>query len=153
MDASVVDSLIKEEKLAVDFQLPKKNVKTQMELIGKTGKFVFDYQVGEIGKFVLSLKEMSETKQKYQTRFNSQFLIRVDVNASPHMCNDGKMYKNHIHIYRGDDNNGNPIVDVYNLDEYDFTHFQNLTSWNILFDFFEICNIKIPDGVVIQEAI
>ena len=153
MDKSTVDSLIKEEKVLLNLKPIKINSKGKFKLQGTINEFYLDYQLGEIGKFVIYQKTIDEAKKTYQTRIKSRFLIRVDINGPSHMCSDGQMWINHIHVYRGDDEYGQPMIDVYKLEDYNDCDFQDLSGVNALLDFFKICNIHLEKGASVQGVI
>lgn len=154
MDKSTVDALIAEEKILLNYKPFKMNCKESFKLKGTKNDFVLDYQIGETGTLITFSKPIQEMKQKYQTRYKGPYLIRLEINARPHLCVDsGKLCKNHIHIYCGDDVCGNPIYNTYELDGFSKTEFKNLSGLNVLLDFFKICHIRLEDGVTIQEII
>lgn len=153
MDKTTVDALIQEEKVLLNFKPIKINSKGKFKLQGTLNEFYLDYQLGETGKFVIYQKTIDDAKKTYQTRLKSRFLVRVDINGPSHMCADGQMWVNHIHIYRGDDEFGQPIIDVYKLEDYNGNEFQDLSGVNALLDFFKICHIRLEQGASIQEVI
>ncbi len=153
MDKKAVDALIREEKVLVNYRPIKMNSKGKFKLKGEVNEFFFDYQLGETGKFVLYQKSIDEAKQTYQTRYKSKFLLRVDINGPAHMCSNGEMWTNHIHIFKGDNEFGQPIIDVVKVEDYNGVEFQNISGINALLDFFKICNIRLEEGVSIQEVI
>lgn len=153
MDKKTIDALIAEEKVLLGYKPLKMNSKARFKLKGERNEFFLDCQLGETGIFVIYQSTIEDAKQTYQSRFKNKFLIRVDLNGPSHMCVDGNMWSNHIHIYRGDDEFGQPIIEVYKLDEYSATEFKDLSGLNVMLDFFKICNIKFEDGVSIQGVI
>ena len=153
MDERMVEQLMNEEKVLLDFSVPKLNSRKTFTVKGTENDFLFDCQLGETGRFVLLTKPLGEMKQTHQTRYKNNFLIRVDLNAPPHFCENGELLKNHIHVYLGDDENGKGKIKVYPLEQYDKILFKNLNGYNVMFDFFKLCNIKLPREVSIQEGI
>ena len=62
MDKSTVDSLIKEEKVLLNLKPIKINSKGKFKLQGTINEFYLDYQLGEIGKFVIYQKQLMRRK-------------------------------------------------------------------------------------------
>lgn len=153
MDERMVKQLMAEEKVFLDFAIPKINTRKTFNLKGSANDFLFDCQLGYTGRFVLCAKTLGETKQTHQTRYKNDYLVRVDLNGRPHFFENGVLLKNHIHIFLGDDDNGNKKICTYPLDQYDENLFKNLNGYNVMLDFFKLCNIKLPQGFSIQEGI
>lgn len=150
MDSSTISKMIAEQKsFSKDFQL-KMGDSGCIELNGETESYLFDYQIGSSGMFAIYATSISESKQKYQNRFKTHPLIRVDLNGAPHMCEDGQLWENHIHVFTGTLNQSE--MHTYKLEDYDPDLFQDLTGWNVLYDFFKCCNIN-TDNVHLQEMI
>ncbi len=146
-----VEEMIQEEKTLFNFKFPKVNSKGRYELTGEKNKYIFDFQLGETGVIVIS-KALPEIKQKYQLRLTTP-IVRVDLNAPPHMCNDGQMWKNHIHVLQIDKRTGREEYKTYKLEMYSPPLFADLNGRNVITDFFKLCNIKLIPSTFVQEII
>lgn len=155
MDKSTVEKMLQEEKILLNYKPLKMNAKDIFKLKGEKNEYFFEYQLGETGTFIIYNKPLIEdAKQKFQTRYKGQYLMRLGLNARPHFCVDtGELCKNHIHVYEGDDVYGQPIINAYSFDEFGEDYFKDLSGLNVMLDFFKLCNIKLEDGVTIQEVI
>lgn len=140
------DSMLSLKKFFVsDFNFPKLNSKGVNELIdSEKNKYIFDFQFGSASKFVITLLA-DEAKQKWQLRSGTP-LLRVDVNSSPHMCENGELWKNHIHIFYPEG------VKVIKLEDYAEDYYKSLKPLDVLNDFFKQCNIQIKP-LVVQEGL
>ena len=119
-----------------EFDFPKINSKGYKELVdAEKNKYTFDFQYGSAGSFVFTLTA-KEAKQKWQLRSGTP-LLRIDINGSPHMCENGDLWKNHIHIFYPDG------TKVYKLEDYSENLYKSMNSKDILIDFFKQCNIEI----------
>lgn len=149
MDRIDFENLIKINKHFVkEFKTPRLNSKdNKLILLGEDNReYYFDYQYGTLGKFYVEIST-SNAKQKWQIRkYDEVRLIRVDIN-SRHMYLDGKISKNHIHIYYPEG------LETYELEEYDPKLFQSLKINDVLLDFFRLCNINDKTNVIFQEGI
>lgn len=135
-----------EKTFATNFVIPQINTKGTKELIDvNKNKYIFDYQLGSAGKFYIELS-LKAAKQKWQIRSNTP-LIRIDINAAPHMCVDtGKPELNHIHIYYPDG------IKTYEISKYDENLYKNCNPYDILNDFFKHVHIQYSIGNI-QEAL
>lgn len=146
--------MIKEPKTIINFKSLKMNSKGKLHVKGEKNDYVVDYQLGHLSSFAIYEATLyEEAKQKYQLRSKGVYLVRLDYNGPPHMCNDGKLWMNHIHVYQEDDEFGQPVIKTYKLEDYSETEFKDLTGLHVLLDFFKICNIRLEDNVNIQEII
>ena len=142
------NALIAETKRFKDkFVQPKINSYGKQALSDKKGnEYIFDYQLGSAGKMIITM-EMSDAKQKWQSRFNNMPMVRIDINGSPHMDpTNGRVLKNHIHIFYPSG------TKVYAIQSFDTNLYQDLNPWNVLRDFFIQMNIKLSHSEQIQEA-
>lgn len=120
-----------------EFSFPKINTKGENDLIDmQKNKYIFDFQFGSAGKLVITLLAI-EAKQKWQIRNGTLPLVRVDVNSSPHMCENGELWKNHIHVFYPDG------TKVYKLEDYDKILYKSLNPKDVILDFFKQCNVEI----------
>lgn len=128
------------------FYFPKINSKGTNDLIDTSkNKYIFDFQFGSAGKLVITLLSI-EAKQKWQVRNATYPLIRVDVNSSPHMCDNGDLWKNHIHVFYPEG------VKVYKLEDYDKTLYNSLKPQDVIVGFFKQCNIEV-ENLTLQEEL
>lgn len=146
MDEITVNKLMGMRKTFTNFRQPKSNTSGHLELKSETEEFIFDYQLGDVGHFILNYK-VSEPKQKHQLRYKSIPLVRVDINSQRHMCEDGQMYKDHIHIFKGD-NLSSSSVETYELKSFNKSLFQNPNTVVIMQDFFKYCNIDLEENIL-----
>ena len=150
MDSSTISKMIAEQKFFLkEFELKIGDIGS-IELNGETESYIFDYQLGSTGMLAIYATSISDSKQKYQNRYKAHPLIRVDVNSAPHMCEDGELWENHINVFTGTLNQSE--MHTYKLEDYNPALFQDLSGWNILYDFFKCCNIN-TDNVHLQEVI
>lgn len=127
------------------FCFPKINSKGANDLIDSSkNKYVFDFQFGSAGTFVITLLSV-EAKQKWQIRNATYPLIRVDVNSSPHMCDNGELWKNHIHVFYPEG------AKVFKLEDYDNSLYNSLKPTDVIMDFFKQCNIDVGDLSLQEE--
>lgn len=139
--------LIELEKVFIsNFTIPQINTKGSKELIDTSkNKYQFDYQLGSAGKFYIELS-LKAAKQKWQLRSNMP-LVRVDINASRHMCIDtGDSEPNHIHIFFPDG------TKTYEISQFDENLYKNSNPYDILKDFFKHVHIQYNMGSI-QEAL
>lgn len=140
------ESVLKVEKFfKTNFKFPTINTSGKYELLdANKNKYIFDYQLGSNGKFYIELS-MDKAKQKWQIREDNLPLIRIDVNGPPHLCQDGKSLKNHIHVYY-------PEKQItYSIENFHEKLYKSTKPYDILCDFFKHVNIKL-DHLKIQEG-
>ena len=150
MNLNALSKMIAEKKYFLKQLQLKLGDSGSIELQGEKETYLFDYQLGSSGMLAIYVASIFDSKQKYQTRYKTYPLIRVDVNGPPHMCEDGDLWENHIHIFTGSLNKSE--MHTYKLEDYNPSLFQDLSGWNILYDFFKCCNIS-TDNVYLQEII
>lgn len=109
-------------------------------------EYYFDYQLGSAGHMVIAI-ELSEAKQKWQTRLPSNLLVRVDINSPAHMDDNGNLSKNHIHMFYPSG------TKVYDLSDFDESLYKDLNPFSVLIDFFKQNNIVLADNEFIQGVI
>lgn len=149
MNTDTISEMLAEPKSFLKELQLKWGESGSIELTGQTESYLFDYQIGSTGILSFAIS-VSDSKQKYQSRYKAHPLFRVDVNSPPHMCEDGSMWENHIHVFTGTLNQSE--MHTYKLENYDPALFQDLSGWSILIDFFKCCNIK-TENVHLQEMI
>jgi len=141
MDRAEFDKHFKIRKhFAKEFKPPKNETKGVYKLIGDNGfDYSLDYQIGFLGNIKLEFLA-TETKQKLQTRVAQTYMVRLEVNAPPHMDSiTGKLSRNHIHFCYPDG------IVTHQLEGYDKEKFLSLDYINMLRDFLILCNIDISE--------
>lgn len=90
----------------------------------------------------VSVSRMTLNKVTHQERYRKNIpLIRVDINASPHINPDGtRISGNHIHLYR----EGYGDTFATELPE----NFDKSSTYNALMSFLRYCNVMEPDKIV-----
>ena len=109
-------------------------------------EYLFDHQLGSAGKMVIAIA-LIDAKQKWQTRLPNCKLVRVDINAPAHMDENGKLSKNHIHMFYPSG------TKVYDISDFDENLYKDLNPMAVLIDFFRQNNIVLSNNEYIQGAI
>jgi len=116
--------------------LPKTNSKSIYQVIGDTPQEKFEVHIER--KNVI---EFQADKSKFQESYYKTALIRIEIDAPPHMNPDGNWTgRNHIHIYR----EGAGLLWAYDLSSVAPNLFLDQNHFLSLFcDFCQYCNIEI----------
>ncbi len=116
--------------------LPKANSKAIYSIIGDTPQDQFEVHVER--KNVI---EFQANKSKLQESYYKIALIRIEIDAPPHMNPDGTWTdRNHVHVFR----EGAGLSWAYDLSSVSPHLFQDHGNFLSLFcDFCQYCNIEI----------
>lgn len=139
--------------------LNKEFLKGKIKLPQVSEKAIFEVKsITTSDKFLVDIDRKSKiefSKFKIQNRFylTKQPLIRIDIDSPPHLNPNGiKTSRNHIHIFKEDENDTDSQSWAYNLDAYKSFNFGTEFDFNtVFFKFCEYCHInsKNIQGVIL----